>query len=494
MQTLGHCLRQLIALKSALLLFFVFASGSGLQAATRQPAAKNTFLLASDFHFNPMADISLVHQLETADPTQWEAILNRSKSTAFSQYGQDTNWWLLRSSLDQMYKTLAHPAFILITGDTLAHRFPQQFQSATHDNDRERYRQFVLKTVKFLVLELRKRYPTEKIFITPGNNDEDCGNYSIQAGGAFLRDTGRIVRDMAHGDDAMQTSWEQTGSFDVPHPSLRGVRLISLNTIYFSAKYHAADFSEGCAIQPSNEPADEFAWLEARLSTAQKANEKVWLMFHIPPGIDPFSTVQQYLSQSKGKTASLELCTSALVPMWVPEWTAKFDALLEKYHDTVVVSLAGHTHTDDFRVINSGSVNSSFILINPAISPVYNQNPGFRTITFGKDGSLSDASVFYLTNLAFASSTTAGEWAREYTFSQQWKLPRIDAAGLASLYQKIRTDQTARADWLKFYNVSSSAVYFPEETIPGLYCAMEELDPDGYTRCYCPSSASSPTR
>jgi sphingomyelin phosphodiesterase acid-like 3 len=187
---------------------------------------------------------------------------------------------------------------------------------------------------------------------------------------------------------------------------------------------------------------------------------------------------------------SEQLCASAVVPMWVPEWTAKFDALLEKYHDTVIVSLAGHTHTDDFRVINSESTNPSFILINPAISPVYNQNPGFRTVTFARDGSLTDASVYYLTNLAFASSTTAGEWDHEYTFSQEWKLPKIDAAGLASLYNKIRMDESARGDWLKFYNVSSSAAYLPADTVPGLYCAIEELDPESYTRCYCPAPAS----
>jgi sphingomyelin phosphodiesterase acid-like 3 len=490
-QTFGNRLRAVTALKSALLLLFISGCCVNLGAASnRQSAAANTFLVVSDFHFNPMADPALVSQLDKAAPTEWEAILNRSKPAAFSQYGQDTNWWLLQSSLDQMHNTIPHPAFILIAGDSLAHRFPQQFQSATHDSDRDHYREFVLKTVKFLVLELRKRYSTEKIFVTPGNNDENCGNYSIRAGGAFLHDTAGIVRELAHGDDAMQASWEKMGSYDVPHPTLHGVRLISLNTIYFSPKYHAANFGEDCAIQASNEPADEFAWLETRLSAAQKANQKVWLMFHIPPGIDPFSTVQQYLTLSKGKPASEQLCASAVVPMWVPEWTAKFDALLEKYHDTVIVSLAGHTHTDDFRVINSESTNPSFILINPAISPVYNQNPGFRTVTFARDGSLTDASVYYLTNLAFASSTTAGEWDHEYTFSQEWKLPKIDAAGLASLYNKIRMDESARGDWLKFYNVSSSAAYLPADTVPGLYCAIEELDPESYTRCYCPAPAS----
>ena len=213
MQTFGNRLRAVTALKSALLLLFISGCCVNLGAASnRQSAAANTFLVVSDFHFNPMADPALVSQLDKAAPTEWEAILNRSKPAAFSQYGQDTNWWLLQSSLDQMHNTIPHPAFILIAGDSLAHRFPQQFQSATHDSDRDHYREFVLKTVKFLVLELRKRYPTEKIFVTPGNNDENCGNYSIRAGGAFLHDTAGIVRELAHGDDRQSSGSALTGA------------------------------------------------------------------------------------------------------------------------------------------------------------------------------------------------------------------------------------------------------------------------------------------
>src|ERR1019366_3791815 len=63
----------------------------------RRPAAHGI-----DVHFNPMADPSLVADLAAADLSQWETILQRSKPTAFSSYGQDTNWWLLQSALDAM--------------------------------------------------------------------------------------------------------------------------------------------------------------------------------------------------------------------------------------------------------------------------------------------------------------------------------------------------------------------------------------------------------
>ena len=109
------------ALYLASVLFLLLVSTASAQSA---PGNSHQFLLTSDIHFNPMADPALVSALSASPPTQWESILNQSKFTAFSRYGQDTNWWLLRSALNQMRQTLPNPAFILITGDLLAHDFP----------------------------------------------------------------------------------------------------------------------------------------------------------------------------------------------------------------------------------------------------------------------------------------------------------------------------------------------------------------------------------
>src|SRR5690242_5992552 len=88
-------------------------SGAAARAKDKPSSSPNVALVVSDIHFNPMADPGLVTKLEAAEPPRWQAILNSSNSTGFSQYGQDTNWWLLRSSLDQMQKTLPRPAVVL---------------------------------------------------------------------------------------------------------------------------------------------------------------------------------------------------------------------------------------------------------------------------------------------------------------------------------------------------------------------------------------------
>jgi len=459
-------------------------------AAPQQPATQR-FLIASDLHFNPMADAKLVDELSSAPASQWEAILNRPQSTAFSQYGQDTNWWLLRSALDAMRTNLPHPAFILLTGDMLAHKFPSTFRQTAKDNSAEAYRQFVLKTMDFLALQWRNRFPHTPILLTPGNNDDECGDYNIEAGGPFLHDTAGLARKLARADEPFVSSWESLGSYDVLHPAFRNARIISLNTVFFSNKYQSKDFAKGCAPTSSTAPEDLFAWLEQRLDRAHEAHEKVWLIFHIPPGMDGFSSLFQYQSllKTKGDQAPAQVCASALVPMWTPSWTVRFDALLARYKDTVVASFAGHTHTDDFRVIGTADLGSWFVLINPAISPIYNQNPAFRVATFGRDGSLIDATVYYLTNLLYASSTTPGEWKREYTFSQEWKMRGVNANSLAKLYGEIQGDEADRADWLKLYNTSSSAEHLPPGSAPALYCAIEGLNAESYGSCFCSAVA-----
>jgi hypothetical protein len=77
----------------------------------------------------------------------------------------------------------------MVPGDLLAHDFPTTYASVTHNDDREHYRAFVLKTLGFLALEFRKRFGDTKILVTPGNNDEECGDNSIEAHGRFLNDT-----------------------------------------------------------------------------------------------------------------------------------------------------------------------------------------------------------------------------------------------------------------------------------------------------------------
>jgi hypothetical protein len=462
------------AMSTTMVVLAVVASGWA------RPAEKE-FLWISDIHFNPMVDAALVGDLQKADPAQWESILNRTSPNTFSQYKSDTNWWLLKSALAQFPKTIRHPEFVMVTGDLLAHDFPTTFQNATHDSNQQHYREFVLKTVEFLALKLQKEFPGTKIFLTPGNNDNDCGDYTIQANGEFLNNTELVATKLAGGGKDFSTTWRTLGSFTVPHPTIAGARLISLNSIFLSQKYQALSSDEGCKPVPSTAAADLMAWLDHELAAAEQVHEKVWLIFHIPPGIDGYATAMKRKKLITGGAADIaDTCSQSIVPMWATQWTAQFDALLARYHDTVVAGFAAHTHSDDFRV-----VGQEFVLMNPAISPVYSQNPGYRIVSYRGDGTLVDQRTYYLTDLPSASSMKKGEWTREYQFTREWKAKTLDTASLSRLYDEVVANDQVRADWLKLYAVSGPALEGEKPIVRALYCAVEGLSVESYRECYC---------
>jgi hypothetical protein len=471
----------------ALLALLVCLAGS-TPSFGRPPS--HQLLIASDLHFNPFSDPAIVADLAAAPPARWEPILNGSAPAAYSPYGQDTNWWLLQSALDSMRSTEPHPALVMITGDLLAHGFPQAYARATKDSDREHYRAFVLKTVAFLAWELRRRFKNSQILITPGNNDNECGDYDIEADGPFLRDTAALARGLARAGGQFTADWQSLGSYTILPRSMRGVRIISVNSVFFSNKYQAASFAHGCSPVDSTAADRTLTWLERNLAQARQAHEKVWLMLHVPPGIDGFSTVLQYarLALTVGPDTG-DFCSKAIVPMWKPVWTARFDGLLADYQSTVTATFAGHDHTDDFRVIHANETNPSFVLINPPISPIYGQNPSFRLVTFAADGQLADQSTYYLTNLPAARSDVPGKWALEYTFAQRWQSHALNASTLKSIYDRINSDSGARAQWLTLLNVSSSHDSVPALAVQTLVCAIAALDPASYQACYCPAPA-----
>ena len=471
----------------AILVVVAILATSARSAST---ARTRQLLIASDLHFNPFADTTLVAELAAAPASRWEAILNQSKQTAYSPYGQDTNWWLLHSALDAMRATSPHPSLVMITGDLLAHGFPQAYANATHDSDPQRYRAFVLKTVEFLALELRRRFDREQILLTPGNNDDECGDYDIEADGPFLGDTaalaGRLARTGGKAGNQFNAEWKALGSYAIQPRSIRSLRILSVNSVFFSNKYQAANFAAGCSPVDSDAAVRTLSWLESNLAQARRDHKRVWLMLHIPPGIDGYSTMVQY-RRLAAASRTQDLCSTAIVPMWKPVFTARFDSLLRQYQSTVIATFAGHDHTDDFRVIDGGDTGGAFVLIDPPISPIYGQNPAFRIVTFGDDGGLAGQSTYYLTNLLTSGSTTPGRWMQEYTFTGEWHTQQLDASTLRSIYDRIRSDATARDQWLTLLNVSSTHDVVPAAGVGALDCAIAALDPTSYQACYCPA-------
>lgn len=449
--------------------------GPGLADAAADPSG-GQFLAVSDLHFDAMADPALVNELAAAAPADWPAILTKAKLGGTSNFGQDTNWPLLHSALERMRAVLPHPAFLLVPGDFLAHSYQKRFSVVAADHSEAAYRAFVLKTVQLLAGQLQAAFPDTPILPVLGNNDADCGDYRLQPGGPFLHDTLPLMRTLLRGGFGadFDADWTASGNYDVAHPALPGVRVIFANTVFFSRNYHNA-----CG---SGEPAKEtLDWLRTHLDRARQHGEKVWLLYHIPPGIDVYATLR-----GKG-------CPDAIVSMWDTSDVAQFTELQHEFADTIEATFAGHTHRDEFRLTGAPGGHDGFVLVVPALSPVYGQNPAFQVFAYDANGGILDSTTHYIANLTAAAVGSAPEWRTESPFSTAWQLPRLDLTSLEALYERIGTDRDAGTRWLLRYAVSRPE-FWPLPLDQGLVsdkaftayrCAIGNMSVARFRACYC---------
>ncbi len=164
-----------------------------------------------------------------------------------------------------------------------------------------------------------QRFADTQILLAIGNNDEECGNYSIHPNGMFLIDTADVARNLAHADESFVASWQRLGSYNIPLPNVSGVRILVLNTVFFSKKYHAASFQDGCASVPSTGGGYLLEWLESELSQAKCFQRK---------GVAglPYSAGNRRLldrtavlvAVAWNRSAHRATLLKAIVPMWIP--------------------------------------------------------------------------------------------------------------------------------------------------------------------------------
>jgi hypothetical protein len=417
-------------------------------------------------HFNPLADQSLKKRLTAAAFQSWESILAQAPSQTISKFGEDTNWPLLRSVLHRAATLPGKPKFVLITGDLFAHHLREEFESDV--SPRPEFASFAQKTALFLQWEFKTALPGVPVFIALGNNDGDCsgGDYSTEPGGVFLRKTLPAVAEAAGVSPAdLEDAWPDLGSYDTPHPTLRKNRIIVINTTFLSWRYQ-----NSCGVKNDDPGERLLTWLRRRLSTARAHSQKVWLVYHIPPGIDGYASTHQRAPNAE-----------RIVTMWKPRYQAEFEKILLEYGPTVQNQLAGHTHFDDFRLLGMPGAPSSFVLINPGVSPNVRQNPAVREVKFRSDGTLTDLETWYLPLVDGGK-----EWRLGYQFRREWKLKAVDLPNLSKLYSQIRESPEVKAKWEDVYSVwSLDKKGMTKRDFAATFCATGNAHPEDFRKCFC---------
>jgi len=374
------------------------------------------------------------------------------------KYGDDTTWPLLAALVSGMQSVQPRPKVVILTGDVLTHKFQDKFAAATHANDDAAFRSFAGKTFAFISLELQKASGGAPVIYTLGNNDEECGDYALQPNGSFLHDTAEPVQKLAQVSAEAMAQWAATGSYVAANPLAPHHRIIALNSNFWSRRY-----ANSCAAKTDQtDPGKtEMDWLADQLKDAETHGDKVWLAYHIPPGIDGHSSSR----------------ANQVVTFWKPQFADGFAKLLDQYRKTIELNLAGHTHLDDMRLVNTEHADT-LVLINPGVSPNVGQNPAFRVITVDSKARPEDVMTYYIPKLDVL------KWELEYSARPAYGLKKIDVKSYEALYQSMDASPAVSDKWKVYYSVShlgglsDSKVY-----LRALYCASGNVTEAAYQSC-----------
>lgn len=357
--------------------------------------------------------------------------------TVPAAYAHDTNWALLDSTVAQMRSQDPDPKVVILAGDFLAHRFPRNVPLAEQ-------------TMRRIVRTFDAAFPHAQFLIVPGNNDDPCGDYRVTPGGPYFASLAHLWAPLVNRNGAapdFEKTFAQFGWYTARLPD--GLRAFALDSVYWSIVYRS------CANYHPDAPQRELAWLAQSLS-ALPAKSRALIVLHIPPGVDAHSTLLAH--------------RLLVVPFMRDDFSQTFTRVLAQHADAIAFAVSGHTHRDDFR-----SLGNVPMLLAPAVSPVYDNNPTFLRLDVSDDGTLQDYQPFYY-------DEWSGDWQSEPSFDRTFGVRAFTTPALAAIHERLRRDPDLRSSWARWFMSGSGDREIRSDTWRSYWCAQTELTA-GYIDC-----------
>jgi sphingomyelin phosphodiesterase acid-like 3 len=443
-------------------------------------------VFVSDIHFEPFFDPGKVVQLAAAPVSGWKEILTAPASVDREQRfaaieqgchtrGEDTPFALLESSVQAMRRDAAGAKFVTVSGDLISHAFQCKYGAVFPHAGAGDYRAFVVKTIDFVVEELSGAVPGVPVYVALGNNDSDCGDYQLDANSEFLKAVGEeVVRTFPEDErKGAAETYAVGGYFNVRMPAaMPNARMIVLDDQFMGAKYSTCGGKADASAAEA-----QLAWLAQQLAEARRSKEKVWVMAHIPPGVDVHASVTKMDAVCGGKGPKMFLASERLA-----------DVLAENA-DVVELAIFAHTHMDEVRVLKTeGGVASSGVAVKmvPSISPINGNAPSFTVARVETStAALKDFKVFTASNATGVDTA----WHEEYDWGKTYHAGEFSAASVSKVIAGFAADAGAKTEASQAYinNFYSGSSPLLELVWPQYVCALQSDSAQGFKACVCPA-------
>jgi sphingomyelin phosphodiesterase acid-like 3 len=454
--------------------------------------------MLSDIHFDPFHDPGKLAELRNAPASAWDAILRRADSpTQAADFealqktcgarGVDTPMSLLTASLAAQKALMPQPLFVTVSGDLMAHVFDCKFKTLVPGASEAEYSAFAAKTVEFVALELHATFPKSPVYLALGNNDSGCRDYREDENSAYLHTNAKSFAAAALNTAnaaAIEQEFSRFGDYSVTLPSpMRHTRLLVIQNIF-----EASSFKSCSERQDSSSTQEQVQWLRAQLIAARAQHEKVWVMGHIPPGVNPFLA----------DATTAKVCGSAGVAGGFLR-TQELAATLAEFADVIKLAIFGHTHMDEIHLIEgSGQAQGSAIpmKLTPSMTTVVGNSSSFTIAQVDPARAmLMDYAVYSASNKSGVGAT----WSKEYAYSSTYHLPDFSSASVKTLTAGFVSDPALKAapslDYVHLYSTGDSdgiSLNIRELALSAVWrgygCAVSDASQAAFKACVCASA------
>jgi sphingomyelin phosphodiesterase acid-like 3 len=326
--------------------------------------------------------------------------------------------------------------------------------------------------------ELRATLPGIPIYVARGNNDTPCGDYRLDTKSDFLLRTGKIIAEglpPSHRQPVVK-AFAAGGYYSLSMAApMRNTRLIVVNDVFQSPNYRTCSG----AADPAAATA-EMAWLQDQLEQAQRLGQRVWIMGHIPPGVDPYSTVAKFKNVCAGEAPVTYLSSDKLAD------------LLAKHAGVIRLGIFAHTHMDEMRLLEpqggelrASSGHGTAIKLVPSISPVDGNKPSFTVARIhGASAVLQDYRVIAASNQTGIGAT----WSTEYDYAQAYHEAEFSPAAVEKLVAGFEEDRGAKTEasrqYIREYFVGDLS-FVLKPFWPQYVCSLANYTAKAYAACVC---------
>jgi len=249
---------------------------------------------------------------------------------------------------------------------------------------------------------------------------------------------------------------------------MQHTRLLVLEDIYMMSGFSncEADDTDQKGAQ------EQLAWLARELDGARQRGERVWVLGHVPPEINPKAALARGLALCTGGDVEGYLSSDALVNS------------LTAHADVVRLALFGHTHMDELHLLGSKE-NEVPMKIVASVSPVDGNTPSFTV------AKVSPASAMLMDYTVYTASNTTGTgttWAKEYAFGETYGETSFSSKTLGDLIGRFRADTSGTGAESLAYQTHFYKGHAPIPLGPfwqGYVCSLDHATGAGFKACVC---------